>query len=184
MLSTLVGLTVQMTGALQRYAKSACQVSISLRHCLVSGHGPSVNAPNSLHTNTNAYGVAGEGERVSFGKNTVKARNSVETWLGSVESAMVSSLRRLAKQGMASYPEEPRPEWVLQQPAQLVIAVSQVFLCGAVEEALKSNIPVQKLADVHEVRTGAAQRGRGVEWLQVGFIPCSTWGGHSAAVTC
>ncbi len=100
--------------------------------------------------------AAGEGERVSFGKNTVKARNSVESWLGSVESAMVSSLRRLAKQGMASYPEEPRAEWVLQQPAQLVIAVSQVFWCGAVEEALKSNIPVQKLAYVHEVRADTA----------------------------
>jgi hypothetical protein len=95
---------------------------------------------------------AGEGERVSFGKNTVKARNSVESWLGSVESAMVSSLRRLAKHGMASYVEEPRAEWVLQQPAQLVIAVSQAYWCGAVEAALKSGTPVQKLADVHEVR--------------------------------
>lgn len=95
---------------------------------------------------------AGEGERVSFGKNTVKARNSVESWLGSVESAMVSSLRRLAKQGMASYVEEPRAEWVLQQPAQLVIAVSQVYWYGTVEAALKSGTPVQKLANVHEVR--------------------------------
>lgn len=100
--------------------------------------------------------AAGEGERVSLGKNTVKARNSVESWLGSVESAMVSSLRRLAKQGMASYPEEPRTDWVLQQPAQLVIAVSQVFWCAAVEEALRSNIPVQKLADIHEVGVPAA----------------------------
>jgi dynein heavy chain len=102
--------------------------------------------------------AAGEGERVSFGKNTVKARNNVESWLGSVESAMVSSLRRLAKQGMASYPEEPRPEWVLQQPAQLVIAVSQVFWCAAVEEALQSDTPVQKLADVHEVCAVSVQR--------------------------
>lgn len=64
---------------------------------------------------------------------------------------MVSSLRRLTKQGMASYLEEPRSEWVLQQPAQLVIAISQVFWCAAVETALKAPVPVQKLADVHEV---------------------------------
>lgn len=96
--------------------------------------------------------LSGEGERVSFGKNTVKARNTVESWLGMVESAMVSSLRRLAKQGMASYVEEPRADWVLQQPAQLVIAVSQVCWCGSVEEALKSPAPVQKLAELHEVR--------------------------------
>lgn len=98
--------------------------------------------------------AAGEGERVSFGKNTVKARNNVESWLGMVESSMVSSLKRLAKQGMASYVEEPRSEWVLQQPAQLVIAVSQVYWCAAVEEALRSGAPVQKLAEEHEVRLG------------------------------
>lgn len=64
---------------------------------------------------------------------------------------MVSSLRRLAKQGMASYVEEPREDWVLQQPAQLVIAVSQVYWCAAVEEALRSDTAVQKLAEAHEV---------------------------------
>jgi hypothetical protein len=100
---------------------------------------------------------------VSLGKNTVKARNSVESWLGQVESAMVSSLRRLAKQGMASYVEEPREDWVLQQPAQLVIAVSQVYWCAAVEEALRSDTAVQKLAEAHEV---------GVLWPSTCLAPC------------
>lgn len=36
------------------------------------------------------------------------------------------SLRRLARAGHTSYTEEPRQEWVLRQPAQLVIVVSQV----------------------------------------------------------
>lgn len=34
---------------------------------------------------------------------------------------------------MATYPEQQRNEWVLQQPAQLVLAVSQVFWCTGVE---------------------------------------------------
>jgi hypothetical protein len=65
---------------------------------------------------------------VSLGKATVKARGGVEQWLGAVESGMVSSLRRLAKAGVASYAEEPRDQWVQQphNPSQLVIAVSQV----------------------------------------------------------
>jgi len=85
-------------------------------------------------------------------KNPIKARGNVEAWLGSVESTMMSSLRRLAKQGMATYPEEPRTEWVLQQPAQLVIAVSQVYWCAAVEEQLRGHTPQHGLSSFHQVR--------------------------------
>ena len=122
---------------------------------------------------------------MSLGKASVKARGMVETWLGQVESAMVASLRRLAKvrcgrcrregglwqlgsavvaslwlldticpqtypsravahtpsptalqAGMASYPEQERNVWVLQQPAQLVLAISQVFWAADVEACL------------------------------------------------
>jgi dynein heavy chain len=101
------------------------------------------------------HACAGEGERVSLAllnKNPIKARGNVEAWLGSVESTMMSSLRRLAKQGMATYPEEPRTEWVLQQPAQLVIAVSQVYWCAAVEEQLRGHTPQHGLSSFHQVR--------------------------------
>ena len=54
----------------------------------------------------------GEGESVALGKN-LKARGNVETWLGSVESSMVQSLRRLAKQAWQTYPETAREDWVL-----------------------------------------------------------------------
>ncbi|GFR44385.1 hypothetical protein Agub_g5605 [Astrephomene gubernaculifera] len=90
--------------------------------------------------------ISGEGERVSLGKNT-KARGNVEKWLGDVESAMIANLKKLAKSGWVSYPEEARSGWVLKQPAQLVIAISQVYWCHGVEEALKSTDPVQALGD-------------------------------------
>lgn len=99
---------------------------------------------------------AGENERVSLGKNPVKARGPVESWLGQVESNMVSSLRRLAKAGVTSYPTEPRQEWVLQQPAQLVIAVSQVYWCNAVEEVLQGEVPQQGLESFYQVGVTAA----------------------------
>lgn len=100
---------------------------------------------------------SGEGERVTLGKNPLKARGSVEQWLGSVESGMASSLRRLTKQAMATYPEETRTEWLLQQPAQLVLAVSQVYWVAAVEAALRSGEPQQGLQDYFQVRLGASQ---------------------------
>lgn len=103
------------------------------------------------HESIAAAAPAGEGERVSFGKNPLKARNSVEQWLGTVESGMVASLRRLAKQGMASYPEEPRSDWVLRQPVQLVLAVSQVYWCAAVEEQLRSAGPHDGLTAFYQV---------------------------------
>lgn len=94
---------------------------------------------------------AGEGERVSLGKNPLKARGSVEQWLGVVEAGMVTSLRRLAKQAMANYPEEPRTDWILRQPVQLALAVSQVFWVTAVEEQLRSSAPQQGLTSYHQV---------------------------------
>lgn len=55
------------------------------------------------------------------------------------------SLRKLARTGYTSYTEEPRDEWVLHQPAQLVIAVSQIFWCTGVEDRLRSPDPTAGL---------------------------------------
>lgn len=57
----------------------------------------------------------------------------MESWLGLVETAMVASLRRLAKAGMGSYGDESRTDWVQQPqcPSQLIIAISQVGGGGA-----------------------------------------------------
>ncbi len=41
-------------------------------------------------------------------------------------SFRAASLKKMAKYGWQSYPEEQRSSWVLKQPAQLVIAISQV----------------------------------------------------------
>lgn len=106
-----------------------------------------------LHACRRPHAAAGEGERVSLGK-VVKARGSVEVWLGAVEAAMVATLRRHAKQGAATYGEDPRTEWVLRQPAQLVLAVSQVFWCADVEEALAAGPQGARdaLAALYQVR--------------------------------
>lgn len=75
---------------------------------------------------------SGEGERLALGKSAVKARAGAESWLASLETAVATALGRAAKAGVASYPDEARAAWVLApaNPAQLVIAVSQVGVWG------------------------------------------------------
>lgn len=53
--------------------------------------------------------------------------------------------------GMATYPEEARSQWVLEQPAQLVIAVSQVYWCAGVEACFAAEDVSVALAAYMEV---------------------------------
>jgi len=86
-----------------------------------------------------------EGESVGLGKN-LKARGNVEQWLGAVEAAMIVALKKQGKDSYLSYPEEQRTEWVLKQPAQIVIMVSQIYWCRGVIDALDSGTPVEQMA--------------------------------------
>ncbi|RKP20476.1 dynein heavy chain 6, axonemal, partial [Rozella allomycis CSF55] len=79
-----------------------------------------------------------EGERLAFIK-TVKARGNVESWLSSVEDGMYNTVRKAIKTGLAEYERMPRDEWILSQPGQIVLAVSQIIWCRDVTECLKSN---------------------------------------------
>ena len=87
---------------------------------------------------------SGEGERVGLGKN-LKARGNVEQWLSSVEAAMIASLKKHGKDSYVSYPKEERTKWVLKQPAQIVIMVSQIYWCRGVIECLESGEPVSNM---------------------------------------
>ncbi|KAH0628434.1 hypothetical protein JD844_009589 [Phrynosoma platyrhinos] len=70
-----------------------------------------------------------EGERVNLGKG-LKARGNVEDWLGKVEEAMFTSLRRLSKAAIADYQTKERVEWVVAgHPSQVVLTISQLMWC-------------------------------------------------------
>ena len=58
---------------------------------------------------------------------------------------MVTSLKRQGKDSYLSYPKEERTKWVLKQPAQIVIAVSQIYWCRGVVNALESSSPVENM---------------------------------------
>ena len=75
---------------------------------------------------------------MGLGKN-LKARGNVEAWLTAVEQAMITALKKQGKDSYMSYPVEQRTKWVLEQPAQVVIMVSQIYWSRGVIEALESD---------------------------------------------
>ena len=76
--------------------------------------------------------LSGEGERVPLG-GAMKARGGPEGWLTAVETLMRSALKAATKRAMKEYPVQPRVQWVRQQPAQLVLLVSNIFWCKQVK---------------------------------------------------
>ncbi|KAM6471116.1 dynein axonemal heavy chain 6 [Liasis olivaceus] len=78
-----------------------------------------------------------EGERVGLGKG-LKARGNVEDWLGKVEEAMFTSLRRLSKAAIADYQTRERVEWVIAgHPSQVVLTISQLMWCRDLTQCLE-----------------------------------------------
>jgi dynein heavy chain len=49
---------------------------------------------------------------------------------------MRTTLKKAASDGIRTYASQPRCEWIFQQPAQLVPAISQIFWCQKVTAAL------------------------------------------------
>ncbi|XP_069845209.1 dynein axonemal heavy chain 6 isoform X1 [Dipodomys merriami] len=94
--------------------------------------------PEKIYTNDILAMLSPEGERVSLGKG-LKARGNVEEWLGKVEEAMFSSLRRLCKAAMADYQGKPRTEWVISGHAsQVILTISQIMWCRDLTESLQT----------------------------------------------
>ncbi|XP_061490002.1 dynein axonemal heavy chain 6 isoform X2 [Rhineura floridana] len=80
-----------------------------------------------------------EGERVSLGKG-LKARGNVEDWLGKVEEAMFTSLRRLSKAAITDYQTKERVEWVVAgHPSQVVLTISQLMWCRDLTQCLEGD---------------------------------------------
>ncbi|XP_056619544.1 dynein axonemal heavy chain 6 [Triplophysa dalaica] len=83
--------------------------------------------------------VSPEGEKVRLGKG-LKARGNVEDWLGKVEEAMFSSLRRLSKAAITDYQSKPRVEWVVAgHPSQVVLTISQLMWCRDMDNCLEGD---------------------------------------------
>ncbi|KAJ3415371.1 Dynein heavy chain 6, axonemal, partial [Chytridiales sp. JEL 0842] len=93
--------------------------------------------------------ISPEGERVPFMK-TIKARGNVEGWLGSVEEAMVSVLRKLVKSALSEFEDAKRSEWVIEHVGQVVVTGNQILWCKDVSEAIKGSDPKKALVQLRQ----------------------------------
>ncbi|XP_066123630.1 dynein axonemal heavy chain 6 [Saccopteryx bilineata] len=95
--------------------------------------------PEKVYTNDILAMLSPEGEKVRLGKG-LKARGNVEEWLGKVEEAMFSSLRRLCKAAIADYQGKPRTAWVVAgHPSQVILTISQIIWCRDLTECLETD---------------------------------------------
>ncbi|KAG9342632.1 hypothetical protein JZ751_016069 [Albula glossodonta] len=100
---------------------------------------PAEGEPEKVYSNDILAMLSPEGEKVGLGKG-LKARGNVEDWLGKVEEAMFSSLRRLTKAAIADYQVKPREEWVVAgHPSQVVLTVSQQMWCRDLDNCLEGD---------------------------------------------
>ncbi|CCI46649.1 unnamed protein product [Albugo candida] len=63
-------------------------------------------------------------------------KGNVEMWLAQLEAVQWESIRDHIQRALESYPSTLREAWVLHWPAQVVLAVSQVFWTTQVTEAM------------------------------------------------
>lgn len=73
-----------------------------------------IDSPKELkiiQTNDIIAMISPEGETVDLGKG-LKARGNVEDWLGKVEEAMFTQLRRKMKQAIKDFNDQPREVWL------------------------------------------------------------------------
>jgi dynein heavy chain len=79
-----------------------------------------------------------EGEVVSFVRSLYPEGN-VEHWLLEVEAVMRETLKDILARAVAQYPTLPRCDWVMNWPAQIVLAGAMIYWTRHVEEALQSH---------------------------------------------
>ncbi|KAJ2994003.1 Dynein heavy chain 7, axonemal [Globomyces sp. JEL0801] len=73
--------------------------------------------------------------------STNDAAGAVERWLLDVEKTMLLSMKHVTNFGFESFQQMSREKWVLQNPGQVVLGVSQIFWTQEVEAAIVSGRP-------------------------------------------
>ncbi|XP_052285538.1 dynein axonemal heavy chain 12-like isoform X2 [Dreissena polymorpha] len=81
-----------------------------------------------------------EGERVKMSTtiSTSEARGAVEKWLLQVQDVMLVSVRDVVRAAHEAYAVEPRSNWVINWPGQVVLCASQAYWTREVHEAIRA----------------------------------------------
>jgi dynein heavy chain, axonemal len=90
--------------------------------------------------------ISSEGEEVLMDKcvdpETANNKGNVEKWLLQLESIQWDSIRTLTIASLQEYKTLPRRQWILNWPAQVILAVSCVYWTAEVTSALNGEIPL------------------------------------------
>ena len=80
-----------------------------------------------------------EKEKVDFVRsfNPAAANGQVEKWLIECEQAMTDSLKDVCYRSYEAYATDPRIEWVLQWPGQIVLCGTQMYWTAEVTESIR-----------------------------------------------
>lgn len=62
----------------------------------------------------------------------------VEKWLLQVQEVMIVSLRDVMAQSVAAYEAEPRVQWVVEWPGQVVLAGTSIYWTRDVAAAIRN----------------------------------------------
>ncbi|KAI4873222.1 hypothetical protein NFI96_025127 [Prochilodus magdalenae] len=125
--------------AVQPHLRKCFDAIARLEFALLPPATPAGGEGEKHYSNDILAMISPEGEKVMLGKG-LKARGNVEDWLGKVEEAMFSSLRRLSKAAIADYQGKPRVEWVVAgHPSQVVLTISQLMWCRDMDNCLEGD---------------------------------------------
>ncbi|XP_066254312.1 dynein axonemal heavy chain 6 [Euwallacea similis] len=111
--------------------------------------GKKGKAPTMVPTNNIIAMISPEGERVQLSQG-LKARGTVEDWLGKVEESMCLNLRKCMKISINHYVQKPRTEWAICHPNQIILTVSQIMWARGVHEILDADRNAAKEMDQYE----------------------------------
>ncbi len=119
--------------------------SVSVRYfCSDLFQGAEEEKTEIQYTNDILAMLSPEGEKVGLGKG-LKARGNVEDWLGKVEDAMFTNLRRLTKSAISDFEQNSREDWIMSHCSQVVLTVSQLIWCREVTEILSGDNQTEDL---------------------------------------
>ena len=62
----------------------------------------------------------------------------VEKWLLQVQEVMIVSLKDVTTQAVGVYEEEPRVQWVVEWPGQVVLAATSIYWTRDVAAAIRN----------------------------------------------
>jgi dynein heavy chain, axonemal len=96
--------------------------------------------------------ISPENEKVQFNRG-LKARGAVEDWLGKVEDAMFTALKRCMKYAFQVYRAIERTVWLCDQPSQVVLTVSQQQWAEDVHKILETPGDVLKALQKFEEKS-------------------------------